>query len=66
MQSSALLLGLLVASVTAVPFDQQPLISDSSRDAQISADLLTGATKQTLHGRFLHITGQQHLPLTVA
>ncbi|KAJ5331239.1 Endopolyphosphatase [Penicillium atrosanguineum] len=56
MQSSALLLGLLVASVTAVPLDQQPLVTDSSRDAQVSADFLTGATQQALHGRFLHIT----------
>ncbi|KAJ6120477.1 Endopolyphosphatase [Penicillium sp. IBT 18751x] len=56
MQSSFLLLGLLVASVTAIPFDQQPLITDANREAPVSADLLTGARKQTLHGRFLHIT----------
>lgn len=61
MQSSVLLLGILVASISAVPLDQQPLIVDSSREAQTSADLLTGATKHNLHGRFLHITGKQHL-----
>jgi hypothetical protein len=61
MQFSVLLLGTLAASISAVPFDQQPLVVDSSREAQTSADLLTGATKHTLHGRFLHITGKQHL-----
>jgi hypothetical protein len=55
MQSTVLLLGLFAAPISAVPFDQWPLVADG-RDAQNSADLLS-ASPNTLHGRFLHITG---------
>jgi len=56
MLSTVLLLGLFAASTFAVPLDQQPLIADPGRDAQISSELLS-ASPNTLHGRFLHITG---------
>jgi hypothetical protein len=56
MQSTVLLLGLFAAPISAVPFDQQPLVADTSKDTQNSADLLS-ASPNTLHGRFLHITG---------
>lgn len=56
MQSTVLLLGLFAASISAVPLDQQPLIADLSGDAQISSELLD-ASRNTRHGRFLHITG---------
>ncbi|KAJ5832324.1 Endopolyphosphatase Ppn1p-related protein [Penicillium riverlandense] len=57
MQSINLLLGLL-ASVSAIPFQQQLLgvVSDRSEGAADATEPQTGTSPRPLHGRFLHIT----------
>lgn len=60
MQSIKVLLGLL-ASVSAIPFQQQPLgvVSDPSEGVPDATEPQTARSPRPLHGRFLHITGKQ-------